>query len=307
MDPLGPITISSISQIHGLLGREAPPNPLVSVIAASWQGPHRVAIPVANRRIQSELYAVSLKRGDECQLAFGRQVFDGQAGTIVFLAPGQAVTPLEATDRIAPIGDGWTLVFHPDLICGSALASVIKQYGFFSYAADEALHLADDEQQTLTELVKQIEREAATTPDAYSSDVLAAHLQLLFGYCQRFYARQFRTRARVQGGVLERVQKHLDEYLASARPRDEGLPTVATCAKALGYSPDYLTDLLREETGESTREHIHRAIITAAKTRLASTSDSVSQVAYSLGFEHPQHFAKLFKQKTGSSPSEWRR
>jgi AraC family transcriptional activator of pobA len=128
----------------------------------------------------------------------------------------------------------------------------------------------------------------------------------LFGYCRRYYARQFQTRASAQNGVLARLQRHLDDYLASSRPREKGLPTVALCARSLGYSPDYLSDLLREETGTSARDHIHRALIEAAKRRLAASTDSISEIAYALGFEQPQHFSKLFKQKTGRTPGEWR-
>jgi len=266
----------------------------------------QIQVPVVNRKILSELYSISLKRGDECRLAFGRQAHDAQAGTIVFLAPGQTFTPLEANGT-AGLGElGWTLLFHPDLLRGSDLAARVREYGFFRYAAEEALHLDDAEQQQLSGLVRALEREAAVAPDAFSNDVLVAHLDLLLGYCRRFYARQFRTRATVRGGVLTRLQRHLDEYLASSRPREEGLPTVAACARSLGYSSDYLSDLLREETGESGRDHIHRALIEAAKKRLAASTETVSEIAYGLGFEQPQHFSKLFKQKTGSSPGQWR-
>ena len=300
------LTISSVEQVHRFLGQGAPPHPHIAVIGAAWQPPLRLTVPVVNRRIQSELYSISLKRGDECRLAFGREVHDGQAGTIVFLAPGQTFTPMESTGTAAPTGDGWTLVFHPDLLRAAELATRIREYGFFRYAAEEALHLNDAEREKLTELVRGLEREAAVAPDAFSNDVLIAHLDLLLGYCRRFYARQFRTRASVRGSVLTRLQRHLDEYLQSPRPREEGLPTVAACARSLGYSSDYLSDLLREETGESGRDHIHRALIEAAKRRLAVSGETVSEIAYGLGFEQPQHFAKLFKQKTGSSPRQWR-
>ena len=140
----------------------------------------------------------------------------------------------------------------------------------------------------------------------FSSEVLRAHLQLFFGYCLRFYARQFQARAQVTGHVLTRLQRHIESYLASTRPREEGLPTVAACARELGYSADYLSDLLREETGQSTREHLHRIVIDAAKRRLAGSGESIGEIAYALGFEQPQHFSKLFKQKTGHSPGAWR-
>jgi AraC-like DNA-binding protein len=266
----------------------------------------QVTVPVVNRKLMSELYCVSLKRGDECRVAFGRQVHDAQAGTILFLAPGQAFTPMEAAAGAPHSEDGWTLVFHPDLLHASELATRIREYGFFRYSSEEALHLNEDEQAKLTALVRGLEGEAAVAADAFSNEVLVGYLELLLGYCRRFYARQFQTRASVHGGVLSRLQRHLDEYLGSARPRDEGLPTVAACARSLGYSSDYLSDLLRQETGEGGRDHIHRALIEAAKRRLAASRDNVSEIAYGLGFEQPQHFSKLFKQKTGSSPRQWR-
>lgn len=300
----GTITIASVAQVHAFLGRAPPPNPHVTVIGASWQPPMTIVAPIEGHAIRSEVYAVSLKRGDECRLAFGRQVFDAQAGTIAFLSPGQTLTPL--VPLVAPaVGElGWTLIFHPDLLSGAA--SLLREHGLLRYTNEEALHLTDDEQETLTAVIRTIEREANRTPDSFANDVLAAQLTLFFNYCRRFYARQFQTRARSQGPVLERFLRHLDAYWASAQPRDAGLPTVAECAHALGFSADYLSDLLREETGESARDHLHRALIEAAKRRLASTTQSVSEVAFALGFEEPQHFSRLFKQKTGSTPSDWR-
>jgi AraC family transcriptional activator of pobA len=299
-----PLRITSIAQVHMFAGRAPPAHPHVSVIGASWQPPLEIRVPVSNRKIHSELYAVSLKCGDECRLAFGRQVHDAQAGTIVFLAPGQTIVPLDA-EAGGEGGAHWTLLFHPDVLAGGALAERMHTYGFFQYAPEEALHLDSDEQATLTTLVQTIDREACA-PDAFSTEVLRAHLQLFFGYCLRFYARQFQTRAQVSGHVLSRLQRHLESYLASSRPREEGLPTVAACARELGYSADYLSDLLRDETGQSTREHLHRIVIDAAKRRLAGSSESIGEIAYALGFEQPQHFSKLFKQKTGHSPGAWR-
>jgi AraC family transcriptional activator of pobA len=301
-----PITISSVAQVHAFMGQAAPPHPHISVIGAAWHPPLRLTVPLADRKIHSDLYAVSLKRGDECWVAYGRQVHDAQAGTLLFLTPGQSFTPMAGESGAAITDSAWTLVFHPDLVAGSSLAPRLRDFGYFRYTATEALHLHEGERRTLTDIVQALEREASVAPDAHSKAVLVAHLELFFSYCQRFYARQFHSRAQVQGGVLARLQRHLDEYLSSARPSEEGLPTVALCAKSLGYSPDYLSDLLREETGGSARDHIHRALIEAAKRRLASTRESVGEVAHSLGFEQPQHFSKLFKQKTGSSPGAWR-
>lgn len=273
------------------------------MLAASWQEPIRLAtIPIAGVAIESELYVVSLKRGDECHAEFGRQVHDGQAGTIAFLSPGQTLRPLEGTSELARGEEAWTLAFHPDLLRGRPLADAMHRYRFFSYAAREGLHLEEGERHRLTAIVRQLEEEATSPPDAFSSDLLTAHLQLLLSSCQRAYARQFGTRAEATGRVAQRLDRYLDEYYAGEGKAK--MPTVRACARALGYSPDYLSDLLRAETGASTREHLHRAVIEAAKARLLTAN--ASQVAYALGFEHPQHLARLFRRKTGHTPSQWR-
>src|SRR5690606_38965526 len=169
----------------------------------------------------------------------------------------------------------------------------------------EALHLSDAEQQALTRAVRSIEQEYARI-DAFSDDLLVAHLQVLLALCQRYYARQFITRKVAHEDVVARLEKYLAAYFESARAMQEGLPTVSGCAKALGYSADYLSDLLRKETGKSTREHIHHILIERAKDRLLGSADTVSEIAFSLGFEQPQHFSKLFKTKTGLSPKAYR-
>lgn len=296
--------IESIAQIHRMLGRSPPAHPLLAVFAASWQEPLRVAtLPIRDVTIESGLYVVSLKRGDECRGEFGRQAYDGQAGSIVFLSPGQAMRPLTGKGDLEHEDEAWTLAFHPDLLRERPLADVMHQYRFFGYAAREALHLEEAERHLLTGIVRRLEQEAASPPDAFAQDILTAHLQILLSSCQRAYTRQFDTRCQAAGRVAQRLDRYLDEHFAG-ECSGKGLPTVRACACALGYSPDYLSDLLRAETGSSTREHIHRAVIESAKARLLSAT--ASEVAYSLGFEHPQHFARLFRQKTGHSPGEWR-
>jgi len=302
--PLPKLRMESIAQIYSMIGRPPPRHPHLAVIAATWHEPLRVTVPIAGRRIESSLYAVSLKRGDECHVEFGRQRCDGQSGTLVFLAPGQALIPLsEEGDAEAKEGDGWTIVFHPELLRGTPLAETMHRFRFFGYAAREALHLTRDESDRFTNLVRSIEGEAEVG-DAFADDVLAAQLQVLFSYCQRAYARQFEVRARKAGSVAAQLDRHLDAWLASA---PSSTPTVRSCAKALGYSADYLSDLLRAETGHSARTHIHTALIEAAKARLLAEDARASDVAYALGFEHPQGFTRLFRQLTGHSPAEWRR
>jgi AraC family transcriptional activator of pobA len=299
MQSPAPLTISSIAQIHAVLGKPPPAHPLVTVIGAYWQPPLVFNMPLDKRTIHSQLFSVSLKRGDECRMAFGGRIEDGRSGTLLFLAPGQSFTPTAPNGTAAHDDPGWTVIFDP------ALMTRPPEHSFFRYSDQEALHLDEGEQQTLTALVRQLDQEALRAPDGFSSEVLCAHVELLLSYCGRFYARQFQTRAVAGESVQARLRRCLDEWLASAR--DRGLPTVADCARALHYSADYLSDLLRAETGESAREHIHRALIEAAKHRLATTTENVSEIAYALGFEQPQHFSKLFKQKTGSTPGDWRK
>jgi len=306
--PLPPLRLESIAQIHSILGRPAPAHQSLSVIAATWQPPMpALSIPIIGRRVESALYVVSLKRGDECHAEFGRQRCDGQAGTLAFLAPGQSLIPLGETGGESKRGDAWTLVFHPELLSGTHLADSMHQYRFFGYAAREALHLTEEESELFTSLVRRLEHEASRAPDAFAQEVATAHLRLLFSYCQRSYARQFEVRERKGASVAEKLDRHLDRWFASSSREARRLPTVGSCARALGYSPDYLSDLLRSETGQSARVHIQGALIEAAKARLLAADSRSRDVAYALGFEHPQHFTRLFRQKTGHSPGEWKR
>lgn len=258
-----------------------------------------------DRRIITHLYAVSLKRGNECGLKYGREVYDFQEGSLLCLAPGQSIIPITAASDLETEHDGWTLMFHPDLLRGSSLVDQIRQCTFFGYDSHEALHLSHAEQTTLTDIVKKIEEEYAHIDD-FSDALLLSHLQLFLRYCERFYGRQFITRKNANRHVVARLEKFLTEYFSSARPAQEGLPTVGDCAKIMGYSADYLSDLLRKETGKNAREHIHHFLIEEAKNRLLASNVTVSQVAFSLGFESSQHFSKLFKSKTGTSPGIYR-
>lgn len=300
-----PLVIESIDQVHRMATDTRPGHPLVSVIGASWQPPMEVKVPLIQRRIVSHLYVVSLKRGNECGIKYGRQTYDFQEGSLLCIAPGQSVVPITEASDLKSDHEGWTLLFHPDLLRRSSLAERMREYSFFGYDFHEALHLSDAEQRALTSIVKTIEQEYARI-DEFSDELLVSHLQLFLNYCRRFYARQFITRKNENQDVIVRLERFLCEYFESARPTHEGLPSVSVCAKAMGYSPDYLSDLLRRETGRNTREHIHHSLIERAKARLLATTDTVSEIAFSLGFEHPQHFSKLFKSKTGLSPGAYR-
>lgn len=296
--------IESISQIHQLLGLAKPRHPLITIIeAADLKG---VPLPEFGGKVRNELYLVSLKNGSECKFIYGRQSYDFQEGTVIFLAPGQVVGPSD--ERPAPGGDtelGWMLFFHPSLIHGTPLARKMREYTFFSYRSNEALHVSEQERAELAALLGLVKQEYGRNPDPYSAGIILANLELLFSYFQRYYGRQFLTRAGANRDALARFEEVVETHFAGEGPR--GLPTVKACAERLGYSPNYLSDLLRKETGKSAQEHIHARLIEKAKDLLLGTTDPVKRVAYALGFEYPQHFSKLFKSGTGLTPGRFRR
>lgn len=300
-----PLVIESVHQVHRIATSMAPTHPLITVIGASWQPPVHVTVPLINRRIISHLYSLSLKKGNECGIRYGRTPYDFQEGSLLSIAPGQSITPITEASDITSKPEGWTLMFHPDLLRRSDLAKRINEYTFFNYDSSEALHLSDTEQRTLTDIVRAIEQEY-THLDPLSDELLVSHLQLFLNYCKRFYARQFITRTSATADIVFRLEKFLRDYFDSVRPSEEGLPSVSACAKSLGYSADYLSDLLRKETGKSARDHIHYYLIERAKDYLLGSEKTVSEVAFLLGFEYPQHFSKLFKSKTGVSPGAYR-
>ncbi|MCA9618160.1 MAG: AraC family transcriptional regulator [Myxococcales bacterium] len=298
------LTIESVAQIHQILGKEPPRNPLITLIDNHLDAP--VEPLVLNVSIVSQLYAISLKNGSECGITYGRRSYDFQAGSLMFLAPGQTVTPVSAPDDTSPDEPSWTLIFHPDLIRGSALADEMRGYRFFDYAIHEALHVSTDERRILCDTVENIRRECQREADDFSRELITTNLALLLGYCKRFYARQFDTRAQADEGVVIRFEAFLRDYVESGRLARDGMPSVQTCARELGLSPNYLSDLLRKATGVSTRHHVHAAVLEKAKDLLLGSEQSIAEIAYALGFEYPQHFSKLFKSKTGMAPSEFR-
>ena len=295
------IKIESISQIHEILGYNKPRHPLITIIDYS-----KIADSVryTNTRIIFSFYSISLKNHLPGTLQYGRQYYDFQEGTLVFLAPGQVILPELQSDDVQ--SEGWGLYFHPDLIRGSALGNKMKEYTFFSYEANEALHLSDQEKATITSVVENIRREYEQNIDVYSQNVIVSNIELLLNYCQRFYGRQFITRHHRNKDIVAQFETFLAEYFESDKPQTLGLPSVKDCADAMNYSPNYLSDLLKKETGKNTQEHIHAYLIEKAKTLLLGSDSTVSEVAYALGFEYPHYFSKLFKAKTGMSPGSYR-
>lgn len=201
---------------------------------------------------------------------------------------------------------GWTILFHPDLIRKSELGKVIDQYSFFGYDTNEALHLSEKERQFLNTLVDTIEQEITQNLDRHSQELIVQNLETILKYASRYYDRQFYTRTNLNQDLISKFEAFLKSYFDSEDLINKGIPTITQCGEALNMSGPYLSDLLRTETGKSAKDHIHSFLINKAKTILLNSKDSVSQVAYQLGFEYPQNFSKLFKNKTGISPKEYR-
>lgn len=300
------ISISSVAQIHEMLGDEGPPHPLVSVVVMSERKPLKPVVSLMNVKIVSELYSISLKNGTECGIKYGRESYDFQAGSLMFTAPGQAVTPIREPADLQSDGESWTLIFHPDLIRGTPLAARMGEFRFFDYESNEALHISEPERETVSRLVDQLQQEAQKNLDAHSHELIVSHLDLLLTYCKRFYGRQFITRTHVNADVVARFEAFLRAHLESGALERGGMPTVQDCGRAVGLSPNYLSDLLRAETGRSARDHIHHHVIEKAKDLLLASDEPIRQIAFALGFEYPQHFSKLFKSRTGMSPSKFR-
>lgn len=296
------ININTITELHKILGFEKPKHPLVSVHYHAQKSADSNIIP--GGRYALGLYNIGLKSGMSGSISYGRNSYDFHEGTMIFTKPGQVMSPGEKTYE--DIVDGWTLNFHPDIIRKSELGSTIEKYSFFSYDVNEALHLSDDEIGELTGIVSKIEKEYSQNIDKHSQKLIISNIKLLLDYCTRFYDRQFYTRTNLNKDVVSKFEDFLRDYYNTNQALETGIPTVKFCGAELNMSPNYLSDLLKKETGRNAQEHIHFYLIDKAKTRLLNSGESISQIAYGLGFEYPQHFSKIFKAKTGMSPAEYR-
>ena len=291
------IVIDSVDRYNEIFGLETR-HPLVSIIdlAKSTTWPTRAWF-------RYEVYALYLKNVKCGDIKYGRQYYDYQDGTIVCFAPGQ-ITDLEMLPNLQPNAHG--ILFHPDLLRGTSLGKSIKKYTFFSYEVNEALHLSEEERSIVMDCLKIIRMELEHGVDKHSKTLLVNHIELLLNYCMRFYERQFITRGKTNRDVLTRFENLLDEYFESALAEQDGLPTVKYFADKLCLSSNYFGDMFKKETGKSPQEYIQEKVIELAKERISDTADTVSQIAYSLGFQYPQHFCRLFKKRVGYTPSEYR-
>lgn len=292
--------IKSISHLHELLGFDKPTHPLISITDVS-----KLEIPEEHVGIKltSSLYSVGLK-DKSCGLQYGRNSYDFNEGVMYFTAPDQiqAVGKEQKKNEIK----GWVLNFHPDLIRNTPLGKIIDTYNFFSYDVYEALHLSESEQKTITDCVNIIQNEISERIDNHSQTVISSSLELLLNLSQRYYERQFNTRSAQNTDVLSQFQVLLKDYYKNGLFSQNGVPPIEYFSEKIHLSANYLSDLLKKETGHNAKDHINNFIIDKAKTLLLSDPDSISGIAYTLGFNYPHYFSRLFKSKTGMAPQEYR-
>lgn len=296
-----PRRFKTISDFHQFRGLPKPEHPLISVINLETVK----MVYGKETSLVLDFYSIALKRNFNARIRYGQQEYDFNEGILFFISPGQ-VFKIEVDPHSSFTQSGWMLLIHPDFLWNTPLARKIRQYEYFDYSTNEALFLSEKEEMTITGIMQDIQQEYHSNIDHFSQGIILAHLELLLSYGERFYHRQFITRKITNHKILNRLENIIAEYLDSDTLVQRGLPTVQYVADALNVSPNYLSGLLKVLTGQSTQQHIHDQLIEKAKEKLSTTDLSVSEIAYGLGFEHPQSFSKLFKIKTNQSPLEFR-
>ena len=294
--------IKSISELHKFLECPAPKHPAISLIEKAEM---RISSEVYGRKHVLDFYFITLR--ENCgAIQYGRNYYDFEEGTLGFFSPGQVITPI-LKDESNRSEVGWSLYFHPDFLMNSSLGYKMRDYTFFSYTANEALHISEGEKETLYDCVQKIKLEYNQNIDKHSQGLMISNLELLLNYCTRFYDRQFYTRSNHHQDVVTKTESFLLQYFNSEKSLNFGLPTVKQCAEHVNLSPNYLSDLLKKETGKNTKEHIDYYLLERAKSLLLTTNNSISEIAYELGFEYSQSFSKSFKKGIGITPNEFRR
>ncbi|WP_025142441.1 helix-turn-helix domain-containing protein [Pedobacter jeongneungensis] len=291
------VRIESVDQYNKMRGVETL-HPLITVIDLA----KAKAMPA--QTFNFGLYAIYLKELECGELKYGRNNYDYQEGTLVFVGPGQVLGVQPKVKTFEP--KGWALLFDPELIKGSSLGRHIQEYSFFSYDVNEALHLSEKEKQLVLDCLSKIQYELSQSIDKHSKTLIVTNIELFLNYCIRFYDRQFITRETAHHGILEKFENLINEYFSSDKPQLLGLPSVGYCAEQLNLSANYFGDLIKKDTGKSAQEYIQLKLMDIAKEKMFDTSKSVSEIAYELGFKYPQHFSRSFKQHVGYSPNEYR-
>lgn len=289
--------INSISEYNKMVNHETL-HPLVSIVDFSKSD------TICQFSRVFGFYCVFLKDVMCGDMYYGKNSYDYQEGTLVFVAPDQVYGINNEGNYIQPAG--FALLFHPDLIKGTDFGKKIREYSFFSYEVHEALHLSEREREIILDSFNNIKFELEQTIDKHSKSLIINNIELFLNYCMRFYDRQFITRDHVNRGYIGKFDQLLDEYLKSDKPKSIGLPMVNYFAEQLNFSANYFGDLIKKELGISAQEFIHNKLIDVAKDRIFNHTKSISEISYDLGFKYPQHFARLFKSKTGVSPSEYK-
>jgi len=290
----------SLSDAHRFFGLPQPRHPLISLM----NGAHSPMEPdrIPQRHVLS-FYKISYKPKLSGKLMYGQGYYDFNEGGLLFASPGQVIG---GNDNDGTVCSQYALLIHPDFFLGYPLARKIKQYGFFSYSTNETLHLSEEEKNTILSILSFIETELNSRIDDFSHDVMISQIELLLSYANRFYKRQFITRKSVHHDLLQKLEAILDDCFGDEKSLRQGVPTVQFLADTLNISPSYLSDMLRSLTGQNAQQHIHNKLIEKAKEKISTTSLSISEIAYELGFEHPSSFNKLFKSKTKLSPLKFR-
>lgn len=292
----------SLTEFHSFCGLPKPEHPLISLIDYS-----KVNYSVNDNEMKwvQHFYSIGLKRNVNARFNYGQQQYDLDSGILCFVSPLQFLK-IETNPDAVVEPTGWLLLIHPDFLWNTDLARKIKSYDFFQYSANEALFLSDKEEKIVVDILQNIEQEYRSNIDKFSQELIIAQIERLLIYSDRFYARQFITRKKSNHDLLSRFEQILSRYFESGKALESGIPSVKVLAGELSISPNYLGTLLRMYTEQNTQQHIQNKLIELAKERLTTTELSVSEIAYDLGFEHPQSFSKLFKAKTSQSPLEFR-
>jgi AraC family transcriptional activator of pobA len=293
------VKLESITEIHRILDIPGPTHPLITLLDTREERINLSLLPVS---YVTTLYKISFVSKLGGQFRYGQGYYDFDEGSMIFTAPHQIV----GSTSIYKGNEGYSLIFHQDFLHGYPLAAKIKQYGFFSYASNEALHLSEQERATVSSIFTIIQEELNSRIDDFSHEVVIAQIELLLSYAKRFYKRQFLTRQAASSDLLQLFEELLDSYFKEGASVNHGLPTVQYLAEQLNYTPNYLSDMLRSLTGLNAQQHIHEKLIEKSKELLSTTNLTISEVAYQLGFEHSQSFSRLFKTKTSLSPVQFR-
>ncbi len=291
---------NSITEIRTIFGLDKPTHPLITILDTEQLAYGKETV---GKRFSSDLYCIALK-DSSCGIDYGRNTYDFDDGVLIFTAPKQIIT-VKKSQELNQV-KGWMLYFHPDLIRNTTLGSKIDTYNFFNYEVYEALHLSQNEQNTMNQIVQLIQDEIKERIDNHSQQVLVSNIELLLNYSKRFYERQFNTRSASNSDVVSKVEMILKNYYLQNQIIEKGQPTIQYLAEHCHLSASYLSDLLAKETGRSAKDHINDFLINKAQDLLLGSTDSVSEIAYTLGFNYPHYFGRLFKQKTGKTPQEYR-